>query len=61
MTAAMMRSMRSYLKGVQNNLQRLQNRLRALQAVASSANAPPTDDGSSTGAFPSNAFFESLR
>lgn len=66
MTAAMMRSMRSYLKGVQNNLQRLQNRLRALQAVASSANAPPADEGAggaggATGAFPSNAFFESLR
>ncbi|XP_053204763.1 uncharacterized protein LOC128394172 [Panonychus citri] len=61
MTAAMMRSMRSYLRGVQNNLQRLQNRLRALQAVASSASAPPADDGSGTAGYPSNAFFESLR
>ena len=64
MTAAMMRSMRSYLRGVQNNLKRLHFeplKLRTLQAFASSASAPPTDDGSGTAGYPSNAFFESLR
>ncbi|XP_074600763.1 uncharacterized protein LOC141854837 [Brevipalpus obovatus] len=65
MSAAMMRSMRTYLRGVQTNLVRLQNRVRQLQAVTTTGQGQGDQSGSPGGAsslgLPNNIFFDSLR
>lgn len=59
-TAAMLRSMLNYVRRVRVNLERLQNRLQSVQAVASvgqNQNAPPA----APAPIPGTAFFNTIR
>jgi ribosomal protein S15P/S13E len=60
-TAAMLRSMLNYVRRVRVNLERLQNRLQSVAAVATTgANAPPNPRGAQPGV-PGAAFFQTIR
>lgn len=62
-TAAMLRSMLNYVRRVRVNLERLQNRLQSVAAVATTgANAPPNQQGGvGQPGVPGAAFFQTIR
>lgn len=58
----MLRSMLNYVRRVRVNLERLQNRLQSVQAVATSGqNAPPGSSSGSTSSIPGAAFLNTIR
>ena len=59
-TAAMLRSMLNYVRRVRVNLERLQNRLQSVQAVATSGQNAPQGAGGASG-IPGTAFFNTIR
>jgi len=59
-TAAMLRSMLNYVRRVRVNLERLQNRLQSVQAVATSGQNSP-QGGSPPIGIPGTAFFNTIR
>jgi len=59
-TAAMLRSMLNYVRRVRVNLERLQNRLQSVQAVATSGQNAPQGGGLPAGV-PGTAFFNTIR
>jgi len=58
-TAAMLRSMLNYVRRVRVNLERLQNRLQSVQAVATSGQNAP--QGGLPAGVPGTAFFNTIR
>jgi ribosomal protein S15P/S13E len=62
-TAAMLRSMLNYVRRVRINLERLQNRLQSVQAVATSGQSAPATAGSPSVPVngPGTAFFTTIR
>lgn len=62
-TAAMLRSMLNYVRRVRVNLERLQNRLQSVQAIATVQNNQPAGAAAPGGAsaVPGAAFFNTIR